>query len=322
MSEFEPTINNLIEQTSLRWIFVGGKGGVGKTTCSCSIAIQLAKVRKNVLLLSTDPAHNLSDAFGQKFTKEPTLVNGFTNLSAVELDVKDVRIGGMLNPGQEELANQLQEMLGNVPGMDEALSFIEILRQLDNLSYDVIVFDTAPTGHTLRLLSLPHVLNNGIGKLLGWLRNYAPMLNNMASMVGMGQALGGTDIVGEVEKLKRLCERTQEQFTDPERTTFVCVCIAEFLSLYETERLIQELTSFDMDTHNIIVNQLVEKSNSDCELCDKRVQHQAKYLDQIADLYEDFNVTKLPLLTCEVRGPKQLEEFSERLKRPWSPKVK
>ena len=117
------------------------------------------------------------------------------------------------------------------------------------------------------------------------------------------------EMLQKMESMRETIAEVNAQFKDADMTTFVCVCIPEFLSLYETERMIQELANYEIDTHAIVVNQLLfPKAGSDCEQCTARRKMQKKYLEQIEELYDEFNVVKLPLLVEEVRGKDKLEK--------------
>lgn len=207
------------------------------------------------------------------------------------------------------------------------------------MEYSVIVFDTAPTGHTLRFLSFPTVLEKALGKLSSLSGRIGPMLNQMTSLMG-GQGEQTEDMFAKLESMRAVITEVNTQFKDPEKTTFVCVCISEFLSLYETERLVQELTSYEIDTHNIVVNQLLFPKtrtyccaleilspchtdmsvDSNCEHCRVRHAMQQKYLNEAHELYDEFfHIIQLPLLTEEVRGPQKLKEFSNMLVQPYKP---
>ena len=158
-------------------------------------------------------------------------------------------------------------------------------------------------------------------------------MRRMSSLMGAG--VGSTDdMFAKLESMRAVITEVNTQFKDPEKTTFVCVCISEFLSLYETERLVQELTSYEIDTHNIVINQLLfppksepepkatwlTHADSSCEHCSVRFAMQGKYLKEYEELYsEDFNIVKLPLQTSEVRGKDRLNEFSELLIHPFRP---
>jgi len=344
----EPSLKNIIDQESLQWVFVGGKGGVGKTTTSCCLGVQLAKTRKKVLIVSTDPAHNLSDAFCQKIGREPTPIEGFDNLSAMEIDANndmEEMQRTMAEQGADDekdggLSSMMSELTNSIPGIDEAMSFSELMKQVQNLDFDVVVFDTAPTGHTLRLLSFPTILEKALGKVMELKDRFGGLIGQATAMMGGGQNPGATQdaIVGRLEETRVVINKVNDAFQDPALTTFVCVCIPEFLSIYETERLVQELSKFGIDAHNIVVNQVLfpEKDAEELaewydannaslptearEICAKmlaRKRMQDKYIGQCFDLYgDDFNVTLMPLLDYEVRGSDKLKDFSEFLTNP------
>ena len=315
--KFEETIQNILDQETLKWIFVGGKGGVGKTTISASLSTLLAKRGKKVLIISTDPAHNLSDAFNQKIGKEPTQIKGFQNLYGLELDPeKDMNNIDKLNEilhveEKSKMDGFLQTMESSFPGIDEANNLKYIASLLDNKDYDIVVFDTAPTGHTLKLLEMPIVIGKSMEKLLELKLQFSPVIDSMGGVLGPEIDQKLNKFFTNMNNLKDFMTKVSERFKDAEKTTFIAVCIPEFLSVYETERLVESLFKENIDIRNVVINQVLMCDNPDkCKMCRSRVKMQKKYLEKIEEMFEDFHIIKVPLQKNEIRGAKNIEDFS------------
>eukprot|EP01061_Rhynchopus_euleeides_P002999 TRINITY_DN12318_c2_g1_i1.p1 TRINITY_DN12318_c2_g1~~TRINITY_DN12318_c2_g1_i1.p1 ORF type:complete len:351 (+),score=169.41 TRINITY_DN12318_c2_g1_i1:64-1116(+) len=336
-----PTLQTLVDSPSLQWIFVGGKGGVGKTTSSCSLAVQLASTPikdaetgemrpRRVLLISTDPAHNLSDAFTQKFGRAPTQVTGVEGLEAMEIDPQGIKEmtqslidrlggGGGVDEGMAGAIGALKEAFLALPGIDEVSVLIHIMEEVKKLRYDVTVFDTAPTGHTLRLLSLPQTLNGTIERLQS-VAGIGGLLSQAGAVVSSSTGMSSAELSQATKSFVDTVKQVQAQFQDNNLTTFVPVCIPEFLPVYETERLVQELCKYNIDVQSIIVNQVILTPPDEAPhpLLESRKRIQKKYLEQVEELYEDFHVVRMPLITNEVRGVEMLRTYGKYLLTPYN----
>lgn len=318
------TLENVLEQKTLRWVFVGGKGGVGKTTTACSLALRAAQVRKSVLLVSTDPAHNVSDALDQKIGSRPTPVNGVPNMAAMEIDpAEEIRESakakdmGKVNSLLEQLGDYVGGG-GSIPGMDELLAFQHVLSLVQEAEYDLVIFDTAPTGHTLRFLSLPDTARTTIKKVTEMFTSAKSFIAPIISSLGLSED-SMKSLLGSTDGILKDIEEISKQFKDPNLTTFICVAIPEFLALYETERLVQQLARLEIDTHNVVVNFVIDANEeTQCPLCRARARMQMKYINQFQALYDDFSLVFSPLREDEVRGQKALLSYSETLMKPYN----
>ena len=181
------------------------------------------------MIVSTDPAHNLSDAFCQKIGREPTPINGFDNLSAMEIDANDDMeemqrsMEAATSEDDTGLQSLMAELTSSIPGIDEAMSFSELMKQVQNLDFDVVVFDTAPTGHTLRLLSFPTILEKALGKVMDLKDRFGGLIGQASAMFGGGSNPGQMQdmLLGRLEETRAVINKVNDAFQDPALTTFV-----------------------------------------------------------------------------------------------------
>mgnify|MGYP003322791924 CR=1 FL=1 len=291
------------------FIFVGGKGGVGKTSISSATALWLANQGKKTLIVSTDPAHSLSDSLETTIGPYPVRVR--ENLDALEID-PDVAMADKQRALEQEKATATADklmgldMLGEgmdlasmSPGADETAAFEVFMNVMTDNLYDVVVFDTAPTGHTLRLLSFPDVMDSWVGKLMKVKSKLSALKNLIPFMNDEGQSSE------ELEETKRKINEAREVLSDPERTTFKMVVIPEEMSIHESERAIEALAKFDMTVDGVIVNQVMPDI-ADCDFCHSRYKLQQKRLALINQKFSNQVVAQVPLFKDEVKGQEKL----------------
>ena len=301
--------------SSLQFIMFGGKGGVGKTTMAAATALELAREHK-VLIFTTDPAPSLADSFGQVIGNEPTPIAHVANLFAMELNARKVMEEFKEKYGEEildilqqgtYLANEETEDIFHldIPGMDEVMSLKKIIDFMDDADYQQYVVDTAPTGHTLRLLMLPELLDNWI-KFLASLRwKYHTMVRQFARENRLDRA---DDFLFE---MKKTVKKVKALLQNVEKTEFVVVTIAEKMGVSETEDLLKNLALMHVPSRHIIINNIFPSEES--HFARTRRKAQERYIDEIKKKFSAHNIIEVSLQPTEIQGIASLQQLSTQL---------
>jgi arsenite-transporting ATPase len=307
-----------------RILFFGGKGGVGKTTCASAMALAASRQNKRVLLVSTDPAHSTSDIFETPFSREESEV--YPGLMGLELDgdfeakryVGNVKlqIAKLFSPSILKEAERQIELASTMPGVEEVALFDRMSDLIvDRLeAYDLIVFDTAPTGHTLRLLRMPELMASWI-EALSRRRKTLLTLNQNIDKVRLNPEARKIDedpILATLEQRKEKLELVRARLMQHNFTGFVLVMIPERLPIEESARAADLLREFNVNICGIIVNRVLP-DNLDGKFYQARRQQEQVYRDEIVRRFTSQGLIWIPQFETDVYGVKNLEKISQLL---------
>ena len=301
-------------EPSLKLILFGGKGGVGKTTCASSTGLYLSEDFKT-LLISTDPAHSLADSLGQEIRGEIKEVKGVKNLSALEISAEkalskfkmryESQIKKILNTSTYLDQEDIDSIFAlSIPGIDEVMGFKMIVDLIEEGKFDKYIVDTAPTGHALRLLTLPELLDDWIKVMAKMRWKYRYMVTTFR---GRYKPDEGDDFLVE---MKKTVKRIGGLLRDSQRCEFIAVTIPEDMAILETERLIKRLDQYGMKVKQMVINNVIPEQ-VDCPFCQVRREGQDKYIREIRDKFSDLKTMIIPLQPQEVKGIGSLENFKE-----------
>jgi arsenite-transporting ATPase len=293
-------------------IFFGGKGGVGKTTCASAAALAASRSGKRVLLVSTDPAHSTSDIFQRRIGSEPTELQ--PGLHAMEIDASTetrqyvanvkTQIANLFGPAILKAAHHQIDLAATMPGAEEVALFDRmgaLIRGEDD-RFDLIVFDTAPTGHTLRLIRMPELME-------AWIK---ALSRSRRAMLGVEQDDRKDPIMLSLgDRLERLRE-LRARLMSGRTTAFVLVLIPERLPIEETARAIVQLDEAGVRVGGLVVNRVLPESTGDAFL-EARRRQEAVYLKEIENRFSSHPAMRVPQLESDVYGIPSLERISAQL---------
>ena len=297
-----------LDNRRLQLLIFGGKGGVGKTTCATAAALRLAKrsPKSSFLLVSTDPAHSLADSLADLLPPD--------NLKVFELDAREylATFKQQHNDKLREIAargtflddDEINRFLDlSLPGLDELMAFLEISAWVENRSYDCIIVDTAPSGHTLRLLSMPEFLRR-------WLDMLETLLAKHRYMKWVFSRSSHRDELDAfLEEMAASAKRMEVLLQDPVHCRFVPVMLAEAMSVRETVSIVKEVDRLKLPMTDIVINRLYP--DNPCAVCRDERLRQSR---ELRNLFSQTSLSRfalwiVPLYAEEVRGRKALESF-------------
>lgn len=297
-------------------LFFGGKGGVGKTSCSSAYALQRSREGSKVLLISTDPAHSVSDLFECKIGNE--IVKIRENLYATEIDaeqeaekyIEGIRKNISKIYSQVVIA-EINKQLDSAklsPGTYEAALFDCIVRIINETSeaYDYIIFDTAPTGHTVRLLTLPDLLDSWVNSLLRK-RKETVRYKEMREQTKVGTSKD--EIIEILTRRQESLKKAKSILLNSGKLGFFFVLNAEKLAIDETRKAADILNKYNIPIAGFVVNRILPEQQSD-EFWRKKKEIEAKHLQEIEEAFRYAKIYKIPLLVSDMNR-NEVESIAE-----------